>query len=70
MNISPNDNKNYLAMTLDNGLRIVLVEQDDCHKNACSLVVNTGHFDDPVDRPGFAHFVEHLLFNGSKNTQK
>lgn len=66
MNISPNDNKNYLAMTLDNGLRVVLVEQEDCHKNACSLVVNTGHFDDPSDRPGFAHFIEHLLFNGSK----
>ena len=52
-------------MCLDNGLRIVLVEAMDSHKSACSLVVNCGHFDDPVDRPGFAHFVEHLLFNGN-----
>ncbi len=29
-------------------------------------MVNTGSFDDPIDRPGFAHFIEHLLFNGNK----
>lgn len=66
MKISPNDNKNYLAMTLDNGLRVVIVEHESSHKSACSLVVNAGHFDDPIDRPGFAHFVEHLLFNGNQ----
>ena len=65
MNTSPNDNKAYRTLCLDNGLRIVLVEAMDSHKSACSLVVNCGHFDDPVDRPGFAHFVEHLLFNGN-----
>lgn len=66
MNISPNDNKKYRSLVLANGLRVVLVEAKHSHKSACSLVVNTGHFDDPHDRPGFAHFVEHLLFNGNE----
>ena len=66
MKISPNDNKAYHSFTLDNGLRVTLVQDKNCHKSACSLVVNTGSFDDPVDRPGFAHFIEHLLFNGNQ----
>lgn len=66
MKISPNDNKRYHCFTLEQGLKVTLVEDPLCHKSACSLVVNTGSFDDPVERPGFAHFVEHLLFNGNR----
>ncbi|MUH72286.1 hypothetical protein GNP35_07225 [Psychrosphaera haliotis] len=66
MKKSPNDNKNYQSVTLDNGIRLVFVEDSACSKSACSLVVNTGSFDDPKDRPGFAHFIEHLLFNGNQ----
>ncbi len=66
LKISPNDNKTYHSFTLDHGLRVTLVQDPNCHKSACSLVVNTGSFDDPIDRPGFAHFVEHLLFNGNE----
>ena len=66
LKISPNDNKTYHTFTLDNGFRITVVEDQACHKSACSLVVNSGSFDDPTDRPGFAHFIEHLLFSGSQ----
>ena len=66
MKTSSNDNKTYHTFTLDNGLRVALIENQDIHKSACSLVVNSGSFDDPKDRPGFAHFVEHLLFAGSE----
>ncbi|GAB2996166.1 insulinase family protein [Psychrosphaera aestuarii] len=66
MKKSPNDNRNYQSVTLSNGIRLVYVEDKACNKSACSLVVNTGSFDDPTDRPGFAHFIEHLLFNGNK----
>ncbi len=45
---------------------MLIIHSPDAHKSACSLVVNTGSFDDPHDRPGFAHFIEHLLFNGNK----
>lgn len=66
MKTSNNDINRYHSATLDNGLRILYVEDESASKSACSLVVNTGSFDDPDDRPGFAHFIEHLLFNGNK----
>lgn len=64
---SPNDTSLYQAATLDNGLRVLLVEQADCDKSAAAMAVNVGHFDDPSDREGLAHFLEHLLFLGSKH---
>ena len=32
----------------------------------CSLSVNVGSFNDPPKRPGLAHFLEHMVFLGSK----
>lgn len=66
MRTSPNDNKTYHNFTTNNGIKVVLIHSEDVHKSACSLVINTGSFDDPIDRPGFAHFIEHLLFNGNQ----
>lgn len=66
MKISNNDKNRYHSSILENGLRLLYVENENAAKSACSLVVNTGSFDDPNDRPGFAHFIEHLLFNGNK----
>ncbi len=62
---SPNDHRSYLPLTLDNGLRVLLVEQPDAEKSAAAMAVNVGHFDDPTDREGLAHFLEHLVFLGS-----
>ena len=33
---------------------------------AVALCVNAGSFDDPPELPGLAHFVEHMVFMGSK----
>ena len=65
MKQSPNDPKHYKAVTLDNGLRVVLVQNSETNRSAASLVVNAGHFDDPIDRQGLAHFLEHMLFLGT-----
>ena len=62
---SANDHRNYLALTLENGLRVLLVEQSDAEKSAAAMAVNVGHFDDPAEREGLAHFLEHLVFMGS-----
>lgn len=64
---SPNDHNSYQPLTLDNGLRVLLVHQADADKSAAAMAVNVGHFDDPVDREGLAHFLEHLVFLGSKH---
>ena len=31
-----------------------------------SITVNAGCFNDPVERPGMAHFLEHMIFMGSE----
>ena len=64
---SANDHRSYSPLTLPNGLRVLLVEQPDAEKSAAAMAVNVGHFDDPKDREGLAHFLEHLVFLGSKN---
>lgn len=65
---SPNDRKEYRSITLKNGLRVLLIQTPIEHsKSAAALAVNVGHFDDPVEHPGLAHFAEHLFFLGSKH---
>jgi len=64
---SPNDSKQYQAITLNNGLRVLLIHNDESTKSAAALAVNVGHFNDPCDRQGLAHFLEHMLFLGTKN---
>ena len=63
---SPNDLKHYHPLTLDNGLRVLLIQNDDTQKSAAALAVNVGHFSDPIDRQGLAHFLEHMLFLGTE----
>ena len=62
---SPNDPRQYRHLVLANGLTVLLVQQADSEKSAAALTVNVGHFDDPIEREGLAHFLEHMLFLGS-----
>ncbi|MCJ8268057.1 MAG: insulinase family protein [Psychrosphaera sp.] len=66
MIISPNDCKQYQSFTLDNGLRVIVIHDVNSEKSAASLTVNCGHFDDPSERQGMAHFVEHMVFLGTE----
>ncbi len=65
--ISPNDTRKYQALALPNGLRVLLVEDQNSEKAAASLTVNVGHFHDPFERQGLAHFLEHMLFLGTQS---
>lgn len=70
MHISPNDNHHYRYLTLKNGLRVLLIHELDAQKSAAALAVKVGHFDDPSDRPGMAHYLEHMLFLGTEKYPK
>ena len=59
------DPREYHTLTLDNALDVVLVSDPAADKAAASLVVARGSFDDPDDRLGLAHFLEHMLFLGT-----
>ena len=59
------DARAYRAITLPNGLHAVLISDPNADKSAASLVVHRGSFDEPLARPGLAHFLEHMLFLGT-----
>ncbi|MBT4491769.1 MAG: hypothetical protein HOC70_00885, partial [Gammaproteobacteria bacterium] len=63
---SPNDSRDYRYLVLANGLGVVLISDPKADKSAASLTVFRGSFDDPEDRPGLAHFLEHMLFIGTE----
>lgn len=60
------DNRQYKAIELGNGLKVLLIHEDGLDKSCASLNVHIGHFCDPEDLQGAAHFLEHLLFMGTK----
>ncbi len=66
MHISPNDTNSYRYITLPNQLRVLLICDPNAQKSAAALAINVGHFDDPTDREGLAHYLEHMLFLGTE----
>ncbi len=53
---------------LPNGLRYIIVPHDSPSGDlALRLVVEAGSLDELDDERGYAHFVEHMAFNGTRN---
>ena len=63
---SPNDERAYRYVELANGLRALLASDPNADKAAASLTVFRGSFHEPDERPGLAHFLEHMLFIGTE----
>ena len=61
----PADTRDYRALVLPNGLEALVVSDPDTDQAAAALNVNVGSGDDPSERPGLAHFLEHMLFLGT-----
>lgn len=53
--------------TLDNGLRIVHYEDTTTQMVAVNLLYNVGARDEDPEHTGYAHLLEHLMFEGSVN---
>ena len=64
------DKRIYRAITLPNQLTALLVSDPTTDVEASSVHVRAGHFDDPPDRAGLAHFHEHMLFLGTEKYPK
>jgi len=54
-------------ITLSNNLKVTLISAPTSSKSAMSVGVNVGHMDNPVEHQGLAHYLEHMLFLGTKN---
>lgn len=52
---------------LDNGLHVVLHQDNSAPVVTVGVMYHVGAKDEQADRTGFAHFFEHLLFEGTKN---
>lgn len=62
----PNDPREYKSETLENGLRTIFISDPLAEKSAVNLAVNVGSFAEPKKYNGIAHYLEHILFLGSK----
>ncbi|WP_044103529.1 M16 family metallopeptidase [Neolewinella persica] len=63
-------NIDFTKYTLDNGLKVILHEDATAPIVAVSIMYEVGGKDSYEGRSGFAHFFEHLLFEGSKNIKR
>ena len=55
---------------LDNGLHVILHQDNSVPIVTTSVLYHVGSKDENSERTGFAHFFEHLLFEGTKNIPK
>jgi zinc protease len=52
---------------LENGLRVILAQDQSAPVVAVDIWYRVGGADDPEGRSGFAHLFEHMMFEGSEN---
>lgn len=63
---SEEDKRLYRGLKLENGIKVILISDGTTDKSACCLACEIGHMSDEDNIPGLAHFVEHMLFLGTK----
>lgn len=53
--------------TLDNGLKVYLSVNEETPRIQTYIAVRTGSRNDPAETTGLAHYLEHIMFKGSKH---
>lgn len=57
----------FVEYDLDNGLHVILHQDNSTPIVAVSIMYHVGSKNEDPERTGFAHFFEHLMFEGSEN---
>ena len=65
--ISFSQNVKFTEYDLDNGMHVILHQDNSVPIAVTSVMYHVGAKDENPERTGFAHFFEHLLFEGTKN---
>lgn len=60
----------FVEYDLDNGIHVILHEEHATPIVAVSVLYHVGSKNENPERTGFAHFFEHLLFEGSTNIER
>ena len=58
---------NFSEFNLDNGLHVILHRDNTTPIVTVAVMYNVGSKNEQPNRTGFAHFFEHLMFEGTKN---
>ena len=62
----PGDMMQTRMYTLDNGLEVFLSVNPEKPRIQTYIAVRTGSKNDPAETTGLAHYLEHLMFKGTK----
>lgn len=62
----PGDPMATQCYTLSNGLKVFLSENHQSPRITAHIAVRTGSRNDPAETTGLAHYLEHLMFKGTK----
>jgi len=57
----------YRKLVLDNGVRVVTERMPTLKSVTVGVWVNTGSRDEQPSQAGYSHFIEHMLFKGTRN---
>lgn len=57
---------NYNLYGGNNGLRLLLIPNNNATIISCGVYINVGSLDEKNEELGIAHFLEHMMFKGSK----
>ncbi|MUP44759.1 insulinase family protein [Gramella sp. BOM4] len=60
----------FTEYDLDNGLHVILHQDNTAPVVTVGVMYHVGSKDEAPGRTGFAHFFEHLLFEGTKNIER
>ncbi|MEQ8423481.1 MAG: pitrilysin family protein [Cyclobacteriaceae bacterium] len=60
----------FTEYDLDNGMHVILHQDNSTPIVAVSVLYHVGSKNENPERTGFAHFFEHLLFEGSENIKR
>ena len=64
------DPTNTRIYTLENGLKVYLSNYIDAPRVHVLTSIKAGGKNDPSDNTGLAHYLEHMIFMGSKKYKK
>jgi|UniRef100_A0A6C0IXM0 secreted Zn-dependent insulinase-like peptidase len=64
--VPKNESRLFTGNTLNNGIKFINVNDKELDKSHVMVSVNIGSISDPVEFQGLSHFLEHMLFLGSK----
>lgn len=59
----------YEKFKLDNGLKVIFHQDKNTPLASINLIYNVGAKDEESDKTGWAHLLEHLMFEGSENIE-